>query len=84
VFTCTSDLSALAESINIPQDHLNACIDSGISYHYCPDHAKFINYRLITGCTMMTADSGKAGDHQPWQAEPDPQILMVAETQSQD
>ena len=56
-FTCTSDLSALAESINIPQGHLNACIDSGTSNHYCPDRAKFINYRLITGHTMMTTDS---------------------------
>ena len=55
-FTCTSDYVAAAEALHIPRSRLGACIDSGASRHYCPDRAKFENYRPINGRNITTAD----------------------------
>ena len=46
-FTCTSDYAAVADKLDIPKSKLGTCIDSGVSRDYCPDHAKFTNYRTV-------------------------------------
>jgi hypothetical protein len=40
-FTCTSDYAGVTESIYMPNTQLGACINSGVSHHFCPDKAKF-------------------------------------------
>jgi hypothetical protein len=46
-FTCTSDYVAVADAIGLPKDKLGACVDSGVSSHYCPDCTKFLNYQPL-------------------------------------
>jgi len=55
-FTCTSDYVAVAEALQLPKSRLGACIDSGASRHYCPNRARFTNYRPIEGRDITTAD----------------------------
>ena len=58
-FTCTSDYVEVANTLNVPKSWLGACIDSGASQHYSPDHDAFINYSLINNTTITTADGHK-------------------------
>ena len=44
-FTCTLDYVAMADGLNVSKSRLGTCIDSGASRDYCPDHAKFSNYK---------------------------------------
>ena len=44
MFTCTSDYADVPKALQIPKSRLGACMDSGASRHYCPDHDKFENY----------------------------------------
>ena len=53
-FTCTSDY--VANTLQIPKAKFGACVDSGASRHYCPDHTKFSNYRELEGRNITTAD----------------------------
>ena len=46
-FTCTSDYVAVVDRLDITKSKLGTCIDSGVSRDYCPDHAKFSNYRIV-------------------------------------
>ena len=55
-FTCTSDFTDVAQSLDLPRDQLGACIDSGASSHYCPDRSQFKNYCTISGCEIIAAD----------------------------
>ena len=55
-FTCTTDLSALANALHLPKTWLGACIDSGASSHYCPDRSKFLTYKHISGKNIVAAD----------------------------
>ena len=59
MFTCTSDYVEVANTLNIPKSQLGACIDSGTSQHYSPDHDMFINYCPISNTTITAADSHK-------------------------
>ena len=54
-FTCTSDYADLPKALQILKSHLGACIDSGASCHYCPDHERFENYQPISGWNITTA-----------------------------
>ena len=58
-FTCTSNYVEVANTLNVPKSRLGACIDSGASRHYSPDHNVFINYSPINNTTITTADSHK-------------------------
>ena len=58
-FTCTSDYVEVTNALNIPKSQLGACIDSGASRHYSPNHDAFINYSPINNTTITTADSRK-------------------------
>ena len=55
-FTCTSNLSDVVQSLDLPRNGPGACIDSGVSSHYCTDRSKFKNYCSISGCDVMAAD----------------------------
>ena len=55
-FTCTSDYTAEAKALNISNENCRACLDSGMSNHYCPNHNKFENYQVLTGCYVITTD----------------------------
>src|ERR1700678_3113465 len=55
VFTCLSDYAAVAERLEMPKSRLGTCIDSGASMDYCPDPARFTNYKSIQQ-KIMTAD----------------------------
>jgi hypothetical protein len=55
-FTCTSDYVAAADSLRVPKDKCEACVDSGASNHYCLDHTKFQNYRRLINRNISTAD----------------------------
>ena len=54
-FTCSSDYAAVAERLEMPKSRLGTCIDSGASMDYCPDRARFTNYKSIQR-KIMTAD----------------------------
>jgi len=54
-FTCTSDYTAVAETLQLPKSKLGTCVDSGASRVYCQDHVKFTNYKLIDR-DITTAD----------------------------
>ena len=54
-FTCSSDYTAVAEKLEVPKSRLGTCIDSGASMDYCPDRARFTNYKSIQR-KIMTAD----------------------------
>ena len=56
VFTCTSDYADIPKALQIPKSQLGACMDSGASRHYCPDHDKFENFQPISGQNITTAD----------------------------
>ena len=58
-FTCTSDYIEVANALNIPKSCLGACINSGTSWYYSPDHNAFINYCPINNTTITTADGHK-------------------------
>ena len=58
-FTCTSDYIEAANALNVPKSQLGACIDSGTSRHYSPNHDVFINYCPINNTTITTADGRK-------------------------
>jgi hypothetical protein len=55
-FTCTSDFVELASLIAIPKARLGAIVDSGASWHFCPNKSKFSNFVPTTGCPIETAD----------------------------
>ena len=55
-FTCNVEV---ANALNVPKSRLGACIDSGASRHYSPDHDAFINYSPISNTTITTADGRK-------------------------
>jgi hypothetical protein len=55
-FTYTSNYITVAEALQIPKSRLGACINSGASQHYCPDHSKFEDYKLIEGHKITAAD----------------------------
>ena len=46
-FTCSSDYATVAQKLDVPKSRLGTCIDSGASRDYCPDRAKFSNYKSI-------------------------------------
>ena len=52
MFTCMSDYVGVTNALNIPKSWLSACIDSGVIWHYSPDHDAFINYCLISNTTI--------------------------------
>jgi hypothetical protein len=54
-FTCSSDHTAVAAKLVVPNSHLGTCIDSGASHDYCPDRSKFTNYKSIQR-KITTAD----------------------------
>ena len=54
-FTCSSDHTAVAAKLVIPNSRLGTCIDSGASQDYCPDRSKFTNYKGIQR-KITTAD----------------------------
>ena len=58
-FTYTSNYIEVTNALNIPKSQLSACINSGASQHYSPDHDVFINYCPINNTTVTTADSRK-------------------------
>jgi gag-polypeptide of LTR copia-type len=62
VFTCTSDYIAIANFLDVPKSRLGMCIDSGASWHYCPDRTKFTDYKQVKttadGRTLTTARVG--------------------------
>jgi len=53
VFTCTSDHTNLPKTSKSGQ---RACVNSLVNQHYCPEHSKFRNYRLIKGTDITTVD----------------------------
>jgi len=55
-FTSTLTYSTLTDKLSMPKSRFGACINSGASQHYCPDHSKFENYVPITGCDIIAAD----------------------------
>lgn len=55
-FTCTSDLTAAAEALQIPKSKQGAIADRGASCHFCPDKSKFTNYRVLKNQHVTTAD----------------------------
>ena len=57
-FTCTSDYATAANDPAIVNLKLVACVDSGASHDYCPEHLKFANYRSINRDIM--AANGKS------------------------
>ena len=54
-FTCSSDNTAVAAKLVVPNSRLGTCIDSGASRDYCPDRSKFTNYKSIQK-NITTAD----------------------------
>ena len=54
-----SDYVEVANALNVPKSRFGACIDSGASRHYSPNHDVFINYSPINNTTITTADSCK-------------------------
>ena len=56
-FVCTSAYANVAEALQVLKLKLGTCVDSGASRDYCPDHEKFLNYKLIDH-NIMTADGG--------------------------
>ena len=54
-FTCTSDYVAIVDELDVPKSRLGTCIDSGASRDYCPNCAKFSNYKEIKQ-KITTAD----------------------------
>src|ERR1700678_3724114 len=54
-FTCSSDYAAVAERFEMLKSRLGTCMDSGASMDYCPDRARFTNYKSIQR-KIMTAD----------------------------
>ena len=46
-FTCTSDYATVADELDLPKSKLGTCIDSRASRDYCPDRAKFTNYKSV-------------------------------------
>src|SRR5271168_2077514 len=54
-FTCSSDNTAVATKLVVPNSRLGTCIDSGASWDYCPDRSKFTNYKSIQR-NITTAD----------------------------
>ena len=54
-FTCTSVYAAMAEQLDLPKSKLGTCINSGASRDYCPDRAKFTNYKPVQR-EITTAD----------------------------
>jgi hypothetical protein len=55
-FMCTSDYIAIGDTIGLPKDKLGACLDSGASTHYCPDHTKFQNFQPLEDQNITTTD----------------------------
>ena len=58
-FTCTSDYTAEAKALKIPNKKCRVCLDSGASNQYCPDHDKFESYRPLAGCDITMANGHK-------------------------
>ena len=54
-FVCTSAYANVAEALQVPKSKLGTCVDSGASRDYCPDRAKFSNYKQIDR-DITTAD----------------------------
>ena len=46
-FTCSSDYTDVANTLDIPKLQLGTCMDSGASQDYCPDQSKFTNYESV-------------------------------------
>ena len=65
-FTCMSDYVAIVNGLDIPKSRLGTCIDSSASRDYCPDCAKFLNYKeikqKITTADGQTLSATKMGD----------------------
>ena len=57
-FTCLSDYADVANSLDIPKSRLGTCMDSGMSWNYCPDHTKFTNYKEV--CQEITTADGRS------------------------
>ena len=55
-FTCTLDLTAAAEALQIPKSKQGAIADRGTSCHFCPDKSKFTNYHVLENRHVTTAD----------------------------
>ena len=54
-FVCTSAYANVTEALQVPKSKLGPCVDSGASRDYCPDRAKFSNYKQIDH-DITTAD----------------------------
>jgi hypothetical protein len=54
-FACTSDYTAVAETLQLPKSKLGTCVDSGATQVYSPDRSNFSNYRSIDR-DITTAD----------------------------
>ena len=55
-FTCTSNFVELSSLITTPKARLGAIVDSGVTWHFCPDKSKFSNFVLTSGWPIRTAD----------------------------
>ena len=55
-FTCTSDYHTLTNSLKLPKDKCDTCMDSGTSEHYCPEWEQFQNLQPLENCDITTAD----------------------------
>jgi hypothetical protein len=52
----TSDLATIAKAIKVPAERRGAIVDSGTSFHFCPDKAQFTNFIDIAPQEVHTAD----------------------------